>query len=235
MRTARDLYNASDFMKVLFVGDIQTAQPYGKPNWTDWVQRALWENGELQVAWRRQVLNTAVARATPKHVSTYFMHYIGQYKPDAVVVSFGVSRMYPHFDEKDFLSEMNALLDVLQRLETTVILWSPYPLLGGVNREVTLTMGAGYKQLAVARNLQFVDIYHDFEDIELAKIFTYKVMVNNELFEQQVGGIDGITLNEIGQYIVAKRMAGDLFRIALPEADTGTFRTPNLDTVKRWS
>lgn len=234
MSNFREKFNTSDFLKVVCIGDIQTMQPYGRPSWSDWLQRALLVSGEPQTSWRRQVFNTAVSRATPKHVATYFTQYAAQFKPDVVLLSFGVSPMFPEFIEKDFSGELDALLDTFERNGIPVALWSPYPLLSGENREITLTLSAMYKQKAVARGLQFIDLYHDFDEIELSKIFTFTVVTKNELFQQEIGKPDSISLNGSGQYMVAKRMANDLFKIALPSVSEGDFIVPNMEAVKSW-
>lgn len=234
MPSYSEKFNTADFLKIVCVGDIQTAQPYSKPSWSDWLQRALWENGEVQTSWRRQVINTAISRATPKHVLSYFSHYVGQFKPDLTVLSFGVSPMYPEFVEKNFSADFDGLLDLFEKNNIPVVLWSPYPLFMGVNREITLTLGALYKQKAVARNLQFIDLYHEFDEVELSKIYTLAVEVTNELFQQSIGKPDGLSFNEIGQFILARKMASDLFKIGMPANNSGSFHVPNLEVLKRW-
>lgn len=230
----REKLQRDDFFKVVFVGDIQTTQPYSKPTWTDWLQRTLWDSGDVQTSWRRRVINSAIDRATPKHVTTYFSEYIGQYRPDLVVLSFGVSPMYPTYDEKAFSADLDGLLDTIQRTASNVALWSPYPLHTGENRSTTLALGALYKQKAIERNLQFIDLYHEFDEIELARVMTNITGVKNELFGLEVGKPDFISLNEIGNYIVAKKMSIDLFRLPLTPVSVGSFIVPQLDTIKRW-
>ncbi|WKZ23547.1 MAG: SGNH/GDSL hydrolase family protein [Candidatus Dojkabacteria bacterium] len=234
MSTLQEKIASNDFLKIVCVGDIQTAQTYGKPGWTDWLQRSLWENGDVRTSWRRKVINSGIDRATPRHVSTYFREYIGHYKPDIVLLSFGVSPMFPSFEEKQFLADMNSLLDMIQKEKITTILWSPYPLLTGLNREISLTLGALYKQLSVSQDCQFIDVQHEFDDIELAKIMTYTVVTKNDLFGFEVGKPDVVTLNEAGNYIVARKISRDAFGLQLPQTTAGTYFVPNLELVKRW-
>jgi len=234
MPSIKDRITSEDFIRVVCTGDMQTSQPYGKPDWTDWLQRALWETGAVQTSWRRQVVNTAVDRATPKHIQTYYAKYIGEYKPDVVLFSFGISPLFPQFDQNTFSKELDSLLDLLQKEGVATVLWSPYPLLTGKKREETMTLGALYKQKAIERNLQFIDVYREFEGLELSKVFTSTVSVRNELFELEVGDSDMVALNDVGQYIVAKKIALDLFGLALPAIDSGSFVTPRLESLKRW-
>lgn len=234
MMTAKERFDSNDFLRVLCVGDIQTVQPYSKPSWTDWLARTLQESGDLQIAWRRQVITSGVVRSTPKHVATYYLHYIEQYKPNVVLLSFGVTPMFPLFNEQQFSSELDGLLQKLEKQSVTTVLWSPYPLLAGVHRDVTLSLNSLYKQKAIERGFQFIDLYHEFDDVELSKIFTYKVGIKNDLFGLEVGNPDPITPNAFGQYIIAKRMAFDLFRLALPQSDYGSYSTPVLESVKKW-
>jgi len=232
--TIREKFANEDFLRIVCVGDLQTAQPYGKPSWSDWLQRVAQETGQVQTSWRRQILNTAVERATPKHVQTYFTRYIGDFKPDLVVLSFGVTPLYPVFDQKIFEAELHQLLDLLEKERIPVALWSPYPLLAGEKREEIMVLGALYKQKAIERNLQFIDIYREFEGVELSKIFTTTAARNNDVFGLEVGTLDGMSLNNIGQYIVAKKMALDLFGTGLPGFDEGSFVTPRLEGLKKW-
>jgi len=234
MPSIREKIAAGEFVRIVCVGDMQTSQPYVRPSWTDWLQRALWESGDVQIAWRRQVINAGIDRATPKHVLSYYTRYIGQYKPDAVLLSFGISPMYPAFDQKAFSIELDSVLDAANKENIPVALWSPYPLLSGENREITLTLGSIYKQKAIERGLHFVDLYHDFDEMELTKVFTSTVVVPNELFKLELGEPDMVSLNAIGQYIVAKRLATDWLGIVLPTTDAGDFVTPNLANTKRW-
>lgn len=234
MLGVREKVASGDFVRIVCVGDMQTAQPYGKPSWTDWLQRTLWEAGEVQTSWRRQVVNTAVDRATPKHVQTYYSRYIADFKPDLVVLSFGITPVFPQFSQKIFTAELDSLLDQLQRENVSTALWSPYPLLAGEKREETMTIGALYKQKAIERNLPFIDIYREFDGLELTRIFTSTVTVRNELFELEIGEPDGVSLNAIGQYIVARKMALDLFGLALPVVDSGAFVTPRMENLRKW-
>lgn len=235
MMTAKERFDSNDFLRILCVGDIQTAQPFSKPSWMDWMARTLQETGDLQIAWRRQVTSSAVSRATPKHVATYYRHYVEQYRPDIVLLSFGVTPMYPTYNEKQFAAELDGLLLRLEKQSVTTVLWSPYPLLAGLQREVSLSLNSLYKQKAVERGIQFIDLYHEFDEIELSKLFTYKVGVKNDLFGLSVDDLDPITLNGTGQYIIAKKMVYDLFRISLPQSDYGSFVTPTLESVKKWA
>lgn len=234
MSSIREKIVAGDFVRIVCVGDMQTSQPFVKPTWTDWLQRALWESGDVQTAWRRQIINAGIDRATPKHLSSYYTRYIGQYKPDAVLLSFGISPMYPSFDQKAFSAELDSVLDTANNEGVQVALWSPYPLLSGEKREVTLTLGALFKQKAIERSLHFIDLYRDFDDVELTKIFTSTVVVPNELFQLEIGAPDIVSLNAIGHYIVAKRLATDWLGVVLPDTDTGSFTTPNLASVRKW-
>ncbi len=234
MITVREKIASGDFARIVCVGDMQTAQPYGKPDWSDWLRRVLLETGEVQKSWRRQVVNTAVDRATPKHVQTYYSRYIGDFKPDLVVLSFGVSPLFPQFMQKVFTAELDLLLDQLQREKIATALWSPYPLSTGEKREDIMTLGALYKQKSIERNLPFIDIYHEFDGLELAKIFTSTVTVRNELFGLEIGEPDVVSLNSVGQYIVARKMAQDLFGLALPVADAGSFVTPRMENLRTW-
>ncbi len=230
----REKIQSSDFVKIVCVGDMQTSQPYTKPGWTDWLQRAFLDSGSVQTSWRRKVINAGIDRATPKHVTTYYSEYIGQYRPDVVLLSFGVSPLFPMFDEKVFSAELDQLLSTLEKNKIPVVLWTPYPLLLGEKRADTLLLCAQYKQKAVARGLQLVDLYHEFDDVELARVFTNKVVYGNELYSMEVGDSDIASLNNIGNYIVAKKIAKEVFNLSLPEKSVGTFEVPVLDTVKRW-
>ncbi|MCC7303977.1 SGNH/GDSL hydrolase family protein [bacterium] len=229
----RDRLHSEDFLKVVFVGDMQTSQPYSKPNWTDWLQRTLWENGEVQTSWRRKVINAGIDRATPRHVFTYYTEYIGQYKPDLVVLSFGVTPVFPQYNEKIFSNELEQLLDTLHHKYIEVVLWSPYPLLNEGSRAATLSLRAIFKEKAVVRNLQFIDLYNEFENVDLSKIMTYTTTKKNELFQMEVGNPDGISLNNIGTYLVARKMANDLFKLALP-GSAGSFEIPQFDMARHW-
>jgi len=234
MLSIREKIAAGDFVRIVCVGDMQTSQPYVKPSWTDWLQRALWESGDVQIAWRRQIINAGIDRSTPKHVLSYYTRYIGQYKPDAVLLSFGISPMYPTFDQKTFSAELESVLDAANQENIPVAMWSPYPLLTGENREVTLTLGSIFKQKAIERGLHFIDLYHDFDELELTKVFTSTVTISNELFKLERGEPDKVTLNEVGQYIVAKRLATDWLGVVLPDIEVGSFAIPNLANLKRW-
>ena len=224
-----------DFFRVLCVGDQQTSQDKTSPKWSDWLSRSLLENGDIQKTWRRQLVNVAIDRATPRHVATYYMHYIGQFKPDLVILSFGVTPLYPDFNEKVAEAEISGLLETFSKNETAVALWSPYPLLTGEKRSDTIALGAMYKRLAEEHSCVFVDIFHEFDGVELAKLFTLKIVDKSLAFGQKVGGMDAISLNEIGNYILAKKLATDIFGYALPAQDVGSYKTPVMENVKSWA
>ncbi len=224
-----------DFFRVVCVGDAVTAQAPVKPSWSDWLQRALWEMVEPQKAWRRQVINTAYSRATLRHLATYITHYAVQLKPDVIVLSVGATPLFPTFEEPTFLNELDMLLNVLQKNNIPIIAWSPYPFSGGVGRDATHALERIYKQKMQEYEGVYVDVFHEFDGIELSKVFTLLASEKSELFGLQTGMPDFLHPNEVGQYIIAKKIAEVGFQMGLPTVSSGSYVLPNLELVKKWS
>lgn len=223
-----------DFFRAVCVGDAVTSQSPVKPSWSDWLQRAFWEMIEPQKAWRRQVINTAYSRATVRHVATYITHYVTQFKPDVIILSFGATPLFPTYEEATFISELDMILSALKKANIPVIGWSPYPFSGGIARDGIFSLERIYQQKMQENGGIYVDVVHEFDNIELSKIFTVIAAEKSELFGLQPGSLDHIHPNEIGQYVIARKIAEVGFQMGLPTSSTGSFEVPNLELVKKW-
>lgn len=232
--TIQKLLEEGDFLTVVCTGDAQTAQLPVKPGWTDWLQRALWENGDSQKNWRRRVFNTAAENATPRHIATYIRSYVSALKPDVIIASFGIAPFLPQYDEATFLAELDAFCDALLRLSTPVVLWSPYPLSGGIARDASLSVTRIFEQRCSQLQWQFVDVFHQFDSYEMGKFFTLQVGPKST-FGMIPGGNDHIHIGVDGQYIIAKTIAQEVFRLGLSLESVGSFVVPNLESAKRWT
>lgn len=234
MATFQEKLSSQDFLRVVCVGDAQTTQAISQPAWSDWLQRALWEHDDLQKSWRRQVINTSIERSTPQHVATYLSHYVSDFKPDMVILSFGVTPLFPAYEESVFIPELDGLLKILTDLGTELVLWSPYALMGGMGKDATLDLYTLYEQKARAIGARFVDIYHEFENYEQTKLFTYSVLEDDAFWGLKSGGLDFVHCNEIGNYIIAKKIAEDGLGITLPTLTKGSYVIPALEGLRKW-
>jgi hypothetical protein len=78
-----------------------------------------------------------------------------------------------------------------------------------------------YKQKASDYNWEYIDVFHEFDEYELSRLF-----VNS----------DGrkYTLNQAGNFIVAKKVLQQLFSLSMPESSVGSFILPDLEQLKKW-
>jgi len=215
--------NEGDFFRVVCIGDAQTAQSETLPRWTDWVQKVVNQSLDKPKSWRFQLLNTAANGASPKHIATYLQHYVTQFKPDLVLVSFGHAPLDPLFNESAFIEDFTMLIESLQKLGCKIVVWSPIPLPSGVARDASIAMATFAEQLSKTMPIQYVDVFHEFEGYELSK-----------LFEGDEQGATSARLNKMGNFIVARKLLLELFGLSMPDTDDGDYQVPELNKVRKW-
>jgi hypothetical protein len=222
MEQIRKKIAEQDFLRVVCIGDAQTAQPEVAPRWSDWVYRSLLERYEAPRSWRLQVLNTASAGATPKHVATYFSHYIGQFKPDLVIASFGATAATSLYSESEFIPEFEALEASIARAGIQLALWTPCNIAGGIAKDHLQGIARYFIQEAVDNGYAIANVQQAFEEYELSKLY--------EANDSSTAG----RLNSIGSYLVAKTIVSELFSLPMLSNGAGSFSLPNLDQSKKW-
>jgi len=221
MKAFQQKYTTEDFLRIVCTGDAQTAQKTVLPNWINWVEYVLQKNGDIQQAWKKQVFSTASEKSSLKHAITYLTHYVGQIKPDLLIFSFGQSYLSASYNETEVLAELDQFALSVQKMATEVAVWSPYPLPGGEGRDMMLGLQTLYKQKAADYNWEYIDVFHEFDEFELSRLF-----VNS----------DGrkYILNQAGNFIVAKKVLQQLFSLSMPESSVGSFILPDLEQLKKW-
>lgn len=230
----REKLAAEDFIKVVCAGDIQTIQPFTAPKWTDWVLRALRENGDLTKTWRRQLVNVGMRKATLQHISTFYSHYISSCKPDLAIISFGVSSIFPQFSEQEYLLGLDTLISKLKADNISFVLWSPYPLAGGHGKEEFMKISTIMKEKAETNGGLFVDVLHAFEGISLGQLFTHNAIEDDDIMGLKKDSPDHININAIGSYIIAKELSEAIFGLPLPTKSIGDYEVPNVSAFKSW-
>jgi hypothetical protein len=212
----------NDFFRVVCIGDAQSAQTNTSPNWSDWMKKVVGNAYEKQKEWRFQLINTAANGATPKHIATYLTHYVTQFKPDLVVVSFGNAALDPMFNERDFIAEFTMLMQSLQKIGCEIAIWSPLPQPSGMGREASLAITTFFEQIAKSMGVNYVDVYHEFEGYELGKMF------------QDGTGNTAAALNQVGNFVVARKLLLSLFSLSMPQVTAGDFQVHNLEQLRKW-
>ncbi len=208
----RKFKNHSYFI-ILCIGDSTTSQEWCHPNWFDWLRFEFSQGGD----WRkdpsnRKIFNNGIDGGSVDYFLKNFDREVEKFKPDAVIVSLG----WNHFEDPKAEKKTDSLFEKIKKINAEIIAWSPYESLNPKYSKALMQISGFYRDLTKRHNGVFVDVYTEFRKYNLSKIFTYKAWENADWGMKQ-GEPDFIHCNEVGNQIIAEKIAKKAFGIKLEE------------------
>ncbi len=160
----------------------------------------------------RKIFNNAHDGAPIDYFLKNFNRDVKKFKPDVVIVSFG----WNDFRDLKMSFKIEALLNKIEKIEAEVIFWPPY---GSLNKKIDQALAKTSRmcqRLVKKQGGVFIDMYKEFKKYDLSKIFTFKAWENTDWI-MKAGQPDFIHCNEIGNQIIAEKIAREAFGIGLEE------------------
>lgn len=210
---------------IVCVGDSTTSQEWCHPNWFDWLDFSLRQVDEGG-GWKNKMINSGIDGGTIPFFMENFEFLVGRFKPETVIISLGFNHIELVMDVEEMLRE---LILKIKSNGSNAVLWSTYKTINIDLNPKSDRIRDIYKKVADDLGVQFVDMYGEFGKYDLNKIFDYKHLWENTEWALKRGDIDFLHCNLIGNQIIARKIARDVFGIdLLGYGEFGTMKQADL-------
>jgi lysophospholipase L1-like esterase len=217
-------------LTVVCIGDSTTSQEWVHPNWLDWLTFTLKQQEPWPKGLNRRVINSGRDGAFIHEVVDEFERQVGMYEPDVVIASFGFNDI-ELAGKVDMEEQLSRLFSKIQHVGANLVTWSTYAIPHLKHSKRLKVISEQYRTLTETFEGVFVDMYAEFERYNLDHLFTYTTEDGNELWEIPPGARDFLHCNEIGNYIMADKIAREVFESELLEWESlGNMK--KMDTTK---
>jgi lysophospholipase L1-like esterase len=166
-----------------------------------------WENG-----WKRKMINSGKDGGTIEFFLEKFEFMIGRFRPDLVIVSLGFNHLEVEDGGGDELTKMaRELFEKIRDLGVEIACWSTYKVPNEKYNPALEMVGEIYRELCTELGEQFVDIYQEFCKQDLDRVFTYRAVEDNDLWQIKAGERDYLHCNEVGNKLIAEKLMAEVF------------------------
>lgn len=217
MKNYLKVFNSPRFFRLVAIGDSTTSQEWCHPNWIDWLSFAFREAINWDKDWRRKIINSGRDGATIEHYLTYFNEEVARFKPHAIIVSLGLNDLLPTLNAQKHETDLRKLLTMIKQTDADIITWSAYAIPAAKYQHDQEMSRDIYKKLTTEFNGVFIDMFAEFQEYDLEKIFTYVQVDGNDVWNIKPGGKDFLHCNLIGNQIIAQKIAREAFNTNLLE------------------
>lgn len=227
------VFNLNKIFRAVCIGDSTTSQEWCHPNWIDWLNFTFRETDNWQNDWKRKFINSGRDGGTVNHFLDNFYQEIEFYKPNLTIVSIGLNNLVPVFKPKEMEESLRKLLQMIKDIGSDLATWSPY----AIPKEKYLSdlqkISNIYKELTQEFGGIFIDIYKEFLQYDLDKLFTFTTEYLKEVWNINPGEIDFLHCNVAGNQIIAEKIAKELFQEPLSDWEFGTMKLLDLGKYRK--
>lgn len=225
-------FNSEVPFRAVCIGDATTAQDWCHPNWIDWLNFTFRETDNWQEAWRRKFINCGRDGATVKHYINSFESEIAVFKPHLVIMSVGINALLPKLDKEKYKSMLEKLVKKIMKVCNSIVVWSPYAFVNKLYHDDLQVISGINRSVCSEFNLLFIDMFTEFLKYDLKKLFTYKMSGGNKVWGIKENDIDFLHCNELGNQIIATRIAKEAFESDLSDWEYGSMKLKDLSRIK---
>lgn len=233
MKKYLEVFNSpQQSFRAVAIGSSLTSQDWCHPNWIDWLNYTFRESKDWNNAWRKRVINSGRDGATIEHFLENFDSEIAFYEPHVVIYCVGMNSIHDGLDEFSFREHTLRLLEKIESISSDVLMWSPYAILSSRYQSDLKKISDIYKKIATENDCVYIDIYNEFLKYDLSKIFTF-TNNENEYWGIKESEIDFLHCNELGNQIIADKIANEGFRLNLNDWEFGSMKLNDLSEYLR--
>lgn len=209
-----------NFFRISFIGDSITSTEWVHPNWREIVEYVLKEVLSASISdwkipsWKIRCFNSGFDGSTTKDILELLPEGILINKPNLVLMMIGDNDVHlGSTTPEEYLENIKLIISKLKSNGADEIyILTPIP----SNQKEVNSMFLPYlnslRKAKPLKDAKLVDIWEDFENLDLDKFFTF-VSLGNEVVGMKPGDLDFLHPNQLGNTYIAKFILKKVFDI----------------------
>jgi len=217
-RLSQPMAEKGKVYKIIFLGDSITSTEWVHPNFREIIEYVLKDyieettKGWKAPSWFIRTINSALNGGTSNDFLFYLTDYVISYKPDLVILQGTRNDFTLNISVTKHIDNMNKIINKILNNNSNVVFIGTTPSLLKEKTKEYLPYIKEAKKIAEKNNIQYVDLFYKYQELDLAKIYTF-VSEGNSAEGIKPGDIDWGHPNQLGNAYIAKILLEDIFDI----------------------
>lgn len=208
----------NNIYRIIFIGDSLTSTEWVHPNWREIIEYVLKEALQKKIgnwklpSWNIRCINSALDGSTTKDYLNRLDDYVFVHKPSMVINMIGANDPYSLTTDETF-NNQKKILDSMRNVGIMTILSTSPSSYNEKYNNVYLPFKKSIEEAGKEAD-EFVDLFSEFKDFPLKKLYTFISREDNPQDGVKKGDIDYVHPNQLGNAYIAEVFLEKVFEIS---------------------